>query len=797
MADFKIRYKIEGDSTDAKRALAEVDAKIDQLGAGKAGGLSGVANGLESLAGPAALAAGAIAAVGAAALTAYSALFELSRSASEFGSEIFDASKKTGLSAETLSAMKFAADQSGASLEKITGGLARFSKTIGDATDGSKQAARDLEALGITPQEAINDLDAALGKVFQRIIEAPPGIERMTLAQRAFGRSGADLLPFLDSFDGDLAGLVKRARELGVTIDDEAAAAADEFGDQLDTLNAQLAGVGRTIGIELMPVFLEWSTSLSEWLVRNRGEISAWSTGFSRAVAFSASSIYNNIDAFAGFGEILVGIANTDWNRVVAGVTRIGNAVTAQRSAYDALTAPGGGGGQPDAGGRGIQLGSTFEPPGSRAAKGRGGRAPKDNSEREAERAERERIRMVKENAAIEIAEKQASTAMLIQLEKQRYAEGLLNEEQYVRSIREHEMVLSGFILDSKQRELEQLRNNADEEKRLISEIKILNLEQERTLAEYAEADAIRRKKKAEQEEADHRRRVNRWNETVRRLKEIADAEAEADAAATRRAREAAEAQMATAPGTLGGGILGGLGEELVPMFDEATNAMLTFQDRMALVKADINDFVGNAIGGMIQGLAQMAASWLATGEFSARAALQMLSSVAFSIAAQAAIKAVFEAAEAVAAAARWDFVAAGLHSTAASMYATVAVIAGAAGVGLALGARALGGGKGSSRGGSSDSGSIGTRSQQQQNQQPLTRQNGDTFISGRRSDPATMALARAVDKLQAKIDTASAGDVLVRGANQRKGFITETMLNETGRNSGYGTRLSRSMGIR
>ena len=80
-------------------------------------------------------------------------------------------------------------------------------------TDSDKAAAK-LQAFGITPQAAINDLDGSLEKVFKRIVEAKPGVEQITLAQKAFGKSGADLIPVLDSFDGDLAGRSKDRPEI-------------------------------------------------------------------------------------------------------------------------------------------------------------------------------------------------------------------------------------------------------------------------------------------------------------------------------------------------------------------------------------------------------------------------------------------------------------------------------------------------------------------------------------------------------------------------------------------------------
>jgi hypothetical protein len=284
MVDFKLRYLIDADGRKAKAELNDVDRHINKMGAGITGSLGGAAG----ILGTAAAGLSAVV-VGGVAVTKQ--LFDMSKAASEFGSKIFDASEKTGLHAETLSSMKFAADQSGSSLENVTSAIAKFSKNVGAAVDGSKEAAASMKALGIDPQAALKDLDGSLAKVFDRIAKAKPGIEQITLAQKAFGKSGADLLPFIKSFDGDLAGLVKRAKELGVTIDDEAARAADEFGDQLDTLGAQFEGITRTIGTAFMPVFMDMAKETSDWAVRNKDEIADWATG----AASSVQAIINKI----------------------------------------------------------------------------------------------------------------------------------------------------------------------------------------------------------------------------------------------------------------------------------------------------------------------------------------------------------------------------------------------------------------------------------------------------------------------------------------------------------------------
>jgi len=267
--DYLLKYKIVADAFSAKAEIKSLDDAFKQVGA-KA------ATSLGSLAAPAGVAIGAITGVGA-------ALFGLTKQAAEYGSVIHDASDKTGLHAETLTAMDLAAKQSNTSLEQVTKAVSKFSVQVDAAAQGSKEATAMLERFGLTPQKALNDLDGALGKVFQKIVNTTNVNERAGLAAAAFGKKmGTDLLPFIKQFDGDLPKLIAKAKALGVTLSDQDAAAADEFGDTMDQLSVQIGAATRKIGQEFMPVFTDMAHDVSDWLSKNQNETKSWADNFAQ-----------------------------------------------------------------------------------------------------------------------------------------------------------------------------------------------------------------------------------------------------------------------------------------------------------------------------------------------------------------------------------------------------------------------------------------------------------------------------------------------------------------------------------
>lgn len=177
--------------------------------------------------------------------------------AAEADSKIHDLSQELAVSVETLSALQAATHTTSTSFEETAAGVSKFNKLIGEAADGSKEAARDLTRLGVDPQKALKDNEAALAAVFKRIHELPTPYEKARAAQIAFGKSGANMVPVIDAVNGSLDEAKKRASEFGTLLTDKAARDADEFGDQLDELKLKAEGFGLSIGRTLIPELLK------------------------------------------------------------------------------------------------------------------------------------------------------------------------------------------------------------------------------------------------------------------------------------------------------------------------------------------------------------------------------------------------------------------------------------------------------------------------------------------------------------------------------------------------------------
>tara|TARA_Y100000310_G_scaffold345852_1_gene471415 strand:+ start:16998 stop:18602 length:1605 start_codon:yes stop_codon:yes gene_type:complete len=195
----------------------------------------------------------------------------------EMGDEVQKMALKTGFSTERLSELRFAAEQSGASIESIDKAVKRMSKSLIDADRGLETYQRSFDALGLSteevlklsPEEQFNTISMALAEVEDQALKS-------ALAQEIFGRAGTELLPLLAQGADGIAELAAEAKELGIVFDQEAANSAAKLTDDMNSMQRSMDGVKVNIAQALIPVLIPLIKkitsvikSITEWLKAN------------------------------------------------------------------------------------------------------------------------------------------------------------------------------------------------------------------------------------------------------------------------------------------------------------------------------------------------------------------------------------------------------------------------------------------------------------------------------------------------------------------------------------------------
>lgn len=202
--------------------LARLGFQLDKSSERKANeAISGVQQGLMGLQ---AVTAGFIGALGLGGLVA--GFGRAVKATADYGDQTKLLAQRTGVSADAIQKLAYAASLSNVGTEELATGLQHLAKT------------------------GVKDTYAETLRLAEQFSKMPDSAAKTALAMEKFGRSGARLIPVLNAGKEGLAELAAEAVTLGLVMDQDTLDAADAFNDELDRLKGLAAGIrGRlTVG---------------------------------------------------------------------------------------------------------------------------------------------------------------------------------------------------------------------------------------------------------------------------------------------------------------------------------------------------------------------------------------------------------------------------------------------------------------------------------------------------------------------------------------------------------------------
>lgn len=252
------------------------------------GPLSGTASRVTSLAG---LFTGLTAGVGGAAvglgvmttatIAAGVGVFNLAKSVADATGKFFDLSQQVGVSVETLSTLDVLASTTGGNIDTVTASLALFQRNLESAHDPTSKEAKLLKELGVTSL----DTEAALRQTLKGLFALGEGAKQTDASIELFGRSGRFVNAILKESKGDLDAATKKFTEMGLIVGGPAAAAADRFNDSLEIIHRQVIAVSRALISDSIPVFIAFFEQISIGLTGNANSWKSWGTVVESTVA--------------------------------------------------------------------------------------------------------------------------------------------------------------------------------------------------------------------------------------------------------------------------------------------------------------------------------------------------------------------------------------------------------------------------------------------------------------------------------------------------------------------------------
>lgn len=283
MALGQLTVRLGLDAADFVRGMSRSEAEAQRLS-------KQMATDLGNAIGTATIAFTALAAAGVGA-------FKLISDTTESIAKFQDLAEKVGDTAENFASLKLASDVSGVSLDSVAAASVKLTAALSKTDEDGQGAAKAIKALGLNFDDFKKQSPAdQMDTVAKSLAGFEDGANKTAVAVALFGKSGADLLPFLnDLADGS-------ERQISLTGDQ--IKAANDFSESMAKLGSEMNTLKQQLVAQLIPTLAD----LAKLFTSAGDEVDASgkkAKPFAGVMAFIADEIRKTVaDTYAFIGGI-------------------------------------------------------------------------------------------------------------------------------------------------------------------------------------------------------------------------------------------------------------------------------------------------------------------------------------------------------------------------------------------------------------------------------------------------------------------------------------------------------------
>lgn len=205
--------------------------------------------------------------------------------------------ERAGTSAANMSQFTSVASASGLGMEGFTDGLTKLVKNLSEADNPTSNTARALKFLGVEAKDATGKFRDST-EIFKDIAQAlggyQDGVGKSAIVTALFGKSGAQMLPFLKE--------MTEQGELSAKVTNEQAKAADDYLKALGQLQRQKTAYAKAVVNDALPAMNAFVQSLldvreeskrveAQFSGAGSSSVKDWAEGGAKAVAALADVI--------------------------------------------------------------------------------------------------------------------------------------------------------------------------------------------------------------------------------------------------------------------------------------------------------------------------------------------------------------------------------------------------------------------------------------------------------------------------------------------------------------------------
>lgn len=249
----KISIQIEAQTATLQRGFDEAKTAIKNLDSGMSGS---VAMGMAKFnAGLMAVKAG-IGAVSGAVSSVLQSMDDMGKM-DEFATRL-------GMSADSLTVLGYAAEQTGSSQEAMNMGLEKMQRNLSEAAAGSKTAQATFAELGLSAKDlAGQSTDKVFAAIAEQIQQIQDPTEKTRLAIELFGRSGGQFINLLNMGAEGLNQYGAEAESMGLLLGD-ARSGVEAAGDSINKMKRAWGAFVQQVAVLVTPALARIAEGLAK-----------------------------------------------------------------------------------------------------------------------------------------------------------------------------------------------------------------------------------------------------------------------------------------------------------------------------------------------------------------------------------------------------------------------------------------------------------------------------------------------------------------------------------------------------
>jgi hypothetical protein len=215
-----------------------------------------------------------------------------------------------GFSVKELQTFKLASQIGGVELETFSKGVRRLVDNFGDFMDGTGEAKKTFEALGISVEEAnklSGDQFAILGLVADRLNLVTNSTDKLKFAIEIFGGRGAELINVLKGGSEAIAEFQRQSEQFGA-LNEEQVKQVEDLNDSIVRLKTSFANITNQVVANLSPALTSLIDDFNESLTTTE-EGGSKVTELGKTISIAViKGVRTSLQALA---ELIAGFENT------------------------------------------------------------------------------------------------------------------------------------------------------------------------------------------------------------------------------------------------------------------------------------------------------------------------------------------------------------------------------------------------------------------------------------------------------------------------------------------------------